>query len=71
LLQLTPQKKSVDQAIKNLERFTLIGDSERLDLFREEFKRKFGVRLSISHANRNPATELKKKALATPEIRKN
>jgi hypothetical protein len=48
----------------------LVGMMERLDLFREHFKKRFGVRLLIPHANKNPAMEMKSAALANPQIRK-
>ena len=66
----TPPDQQLNQAIANLERFTLIGVTERMDRFRDNFKKCFDVRLLIAHANKNPAEDLKISSYADQRIRK-
>lgn len=64
------EQKTVDLALANLERFSVVGLLEQLDQFVDDFETCFGTRLDILHRNRNPASKKKRRDEITPEIRR-
>lgn len=50
-----PQAERIDEALENLRRLNLIGYTDALPAFIEDFEKRFGVRLSLGPANANPA----------------
>lgn len=60
---------AIDQAIKNLEKFTLVGLLEYLDWFYEDFKSIFGAQLKIEERNKNPLSNKQQKQQITEEMK--
>lgn len=48
------EEVAVEQAIRNLDLFSVVGVLERLDEFAAACEKRFGVRLDIEHRNKNP-----------------
>lgn len=63
-------KEAVTQAIENLKKFALVGVLERLDVFKHQFEKRYGVKLNISIKNINPLAKTHQKDQITEEIRR-
>ena len=59
---------SLDAAIANVERLSVVGVLEHLDKFAVDYERRFGVRLRIDHRNRNPVNNVHEHASLTPSM---
>ena len=60
----------IRQAIRNLDKFELVGVLEHIDQFYYDFHKRFGAKLYTLHERRNPASELQREAKRDPEIRR-
>jgi hypothetical protein len=60
----------VDQAIENLEKFSLIGCLEHLDIFARNFEKRFALKLNIPVANTNPLSKSEQGYKITDGLRK-
>lgn len=60
---------AIDQAIKNLEKFSLVGVLEELDWFCEDFQAIFGAKLEIRKYNKSPLSKNKRSQQITDDIR--
>lgn len=59
---------STDRAIENVDRCALVGLLEHLDVFRNDFRNRFGVTLRIPRLNRNPGPSAAREEAVTEEI---
>ncbi len=59
---------AIAEARQNLAKFSLIGVTERLDLYREEFKKRYGSPITLSRVNASPAPDLLQQSLDDEEI---
>ena len=59
---------TVDRAIANLQRFSLVGVLEELDTFTRDCKRLLGVSVAVEHRNRSPRTTQQRTEEVSPAI---
>jgi len=67
---ITDPDEMLEAALSNLEKFDVIGVTECLDRFQQDFKACFKVPLNIPHLNKSPAQNRKLQASDNPDIRK-
>lgn len=60
---------AIDQAIKNIEKFTLIGILEKINWFYEDFNNIFGAQLKVEERNKNPLSDKQQKQQITEDMR--
>lgn len=63
-------KRAVEQAIGNLHNFFLIGVLEKIDVFKNKFKRQFGTKLYIERFRSNPLPKSKQEEQISDGIKK-
>jgi hypothetical protein len=69
-ITITEPDTMLEAALENLERFDVVGLTEHLDRFQQDFGRCFGTAIDIPRLNINPAQTRQQTALESPEIRK-
>jgi hypothetical protein len=62
-------REAIDRARANLHRFAVVGLLEGLDLFRAQFRQRFGVRLELPRLNRRPRAAPSSREVVTAELR--
>ena len=62
------QPEAIEQAIKNLDKFSLIGVIEKLDIFVDNYNSLFKVPLKIKQLNKNPISKTTQKQQITEQI---
>lgn len=62
--------RAVEMAIKALDNFSLVGCLEHLDLMKQQFEEKFGVKLFIDTSNKNPISKVKQQQEISDDVRK-
>jgi hypothetical protein len=66
----TRTEGAIEQAIRNMEKFTLVGVLERRDLLVRDFHKTFGVKLDIEHLRKNPLSRNKQERQITDGVKK-
>ena len=61
--------RCMNEAIRNLNKFSLVGDIEKLNQFNEQFSGRYHLDLRIQTLNRNPVSRSVPKNMITDEIR--
>ncbi len=61
-------EENIQRAIENLQRFSIVGMLDQLNIFRSDFERRFGVSLDLGHHNRSPRSRSEQQDEMTPEI---
>lgn len=69
LLHDSNLERAVEQAIRNLNNFTVIGVLEKINLFVRDFERQFGTKLFIEHLRSNPLPKIKQEEQITNRIK--
>ena len=69
-LAITEPDAMLEAALENLDRFDVVGLTEHLDRFQQDFGQCFGTAIDIARLNINPAQTRQQTALDTPEIHK-
>lgn len=64
------QPKAIKQAIENLDKFTLVGVIEELDIFIKNYNSVFAVPLKVKQFNKNPVSKAKQKQKITEQVNK-
>lgn len=62
--------EAIEQAIKNLNKFTLVGVLEKLDVFVANYNLIFKAPLQIKHINKSPVSQAKQQKQITEKIEK-
>lgn len=62
-----PADAPIDRCVESLQRFRIVGDLEHLESMAERFRRIYGARLNIPHANPNPRGKAYVQRDVTPE----
>jgi hypothetical protein len=62
----TPE--AIERACANLDKFDLVGLLEELDLFKQQFQARFGVKLDEEHRRESPVPKGTRDKMITPEI---
>ena len=70
LLHEWNSERAVEQAIRNLNNFTIVGVVEKINLFVRDFESQFGTKLFIKHLRSNPLPKSKQQEQITDRIRK-
>lgn len=60
---------AISQAIKNLEKFALVGVLEKLDWFYKDFQTVFGTELKLENCNKNPLSAKQQQQQIKDDIR--
>ncbi|NET33464.1 MAG: sulfotransferase family 2 domain-containing protein [Cyanothece sp. SIO1E1] len=60
---------AIAQSIANLEKFSLVGVLEKMDLFSRSFENQFGVQLEIEQRNKNPLSKQHQLQQITDDMR--
>ncbi|WP_444921825.1 sulfotransferase family 2 domain-containing protein [Microbulbifer sp. CnH-101-G] len=58
----------IEQAIRNLQRFSIVGSTEHLDQLAQQTEKVFQVKLNLPRLNETPNSELAQQLRSTPEI---
>lgn len=66
----TVSEQAVEQAIKTLGKFAVVGSLKHLDVFKDRFEKRYGVKLDIAQKNVNPVSKSDQMEQVTEEIRK-
>lgn len=67
-LEKADSEVAINQAIKNLDNFNLVGILENLDLFNKDYHQLFGAKLLIPKLNTNKVSHAKQKEMITDDI---
>lgn len=60
--------EAIDQAIKNLQNFSIVGLLENIESFAKEYEAQFSAKLSIKKHNRNPLSKVKQDKMVSGEL---
>jgi hypothetical protein len=66
-LQVTDMERAVEQAKTNLEKFDVLGFTEDINDFVDQFLHRFEVHLNVPHKNKSPAEDKKDQAQVNQE----
>ena len=66
---ITLPEKMLEAALTNLDKFDVIGVTEHLSRFQQDFNSQFKTSLNIPHLNKNPAQNRKLQASDNPDVR--
>ncbi|WP_167854962.1 sulfotransferase family 2 domain-containing protein [Mangrovimicrobium sediminis] len=61
-------QRILDEAIKNLGQFGVVGVLEHMDRFAADYQERFGVKLNIGVTNQNPVKSYEEREEITPEL---
>ncbi|MGB3511098.1 MAG: hypothetical protein WBA93_18060 [Microcoleaceae cyanobacterium] len=60
---------AINQAIENLDKFSLVGVLERMNIFKKDYENLFGAKLIVQMYNKNPLSKSQQKEQITDEIK--